>query len=247
MSPTPDGAAPLRGRRVVTTRDTPGRLDDLLVAAGATVVHVPLIEITAPPDDGVGLIAGLARLADASWLVVTSQHGAAAVGAAARVHEVRLASVGTRTAEVLTEVTGRPVDLIPDRQTAADLIAAFPPAEHPGELAVVAVGDLAASTLEDGLRELGYEVVSAVAYRTQLRSPSPSERTAALAADAVVFASGSSARAWAAAMGTATPSVVVAIGPTTAASAAAVGLQVTAVAADHSLPGVVATVVEQLG
>ncbi len=250
MSPASSGsaadrAAPLHGCSVVTTRDNPGRLDELLSARGATVVHVPLIEITAPPD-GAALGQALRRLPEATWLVATSQHGAEAVGAAAGKHPVRLAAVGTRTAEVLASSAGRPVDLVPARQTAADLVEAFPAPGRAGELVIVAVGDLAAPTLADGLRELGYHVVSAVTYHTRPRLPSPAERAAALDADAVVFASGSSAQAWAAAIGSESPPVV-AIGPTTAAVATAAGLQVAAVAADHSLEGVVSAVIALLG
>lgn len=252
-SRVPDSSGTLAGRRVVTTRDTPGRLDELLVAQGATVLHVPLIEIIGPPNDGAQLDAVLNELGRASWLVVSSQHGAAAAGPSARGQSVRLAAVGTRTADVLAASAGRHVDLMPERQTAADLLAIFPPPQRsqplaevpaepaPKELVVLAVGDLAAPTLADGLRALGYEVRSVVAYRTRRRRPTDAERVAALSADAVVFASGSSAQAWASTMGTASPAIV-AIGPTTAAAATAAGLQVAAVAADHSLVGVVAAV-----
>lgn len=244
-SPTAEGNGPLGGRRVVTTRDTPGRLDELLAARGATVIHVPLIEVVGPPDGGAQLGAALQRLDRASWLVVSSQHGAAAAGPAAREHHVRLAAVGTRTAEVLAAATGRSVDLVPSRQTAADLVAIFPPPTRRGELVILAVGDLAASTLANGLRELGYEVALAVAYQTRRRQPSGTERSAALSADAVVFASGSSAQAWASTLGTTAPPIV-AIGPTTGAAAIAAGLQVAAVAADHSLEGVVTAVTKLL-
>ena len=52
-----DSERPLHGRRVVTTRDEPGELDRLLAEAGADVVHVPLIEIAEPEDDGAELRA----------------------------------------------------------------------------------------------------------------------------------------------------------------------------------------------
>jgi uroporphyrinogen-III synthase len=60
-----------------------------------------------------------------------------------------------------------------------------------------------------------------------------------LAADAVLFASGSAVRAWVAAFGTSTPPLVVAIGPQTASAAQLVGLKVDLIAADHSLQGLV--------
>jgi uroporphyrinogen-III synthase/uroporphyrinogen III methyltransferase/synthase len=72
------------------------------------------------------------------------------------------------------------------------------------------------------------------------RIPSAEERSAALAADAVAFASGSAAQAWHDAVGTATPPVVVAIGPTTEGAARACGLNVTHVAREQSVEGLVA-------
>ena len=85
-----------------------------------------------------------------------------------------------------------------------------------------------------------------VAYRTVLRSPTPAERRAALAADALTFASGSAVRAWYAALGGSTPSVVVAIGPSTAAVAREVGIKISHVAADHSVTGLVDEVTRAL-
>jgi uroporphyrinogen-III synthase len=236
-------AAPsLRGRRIVTTRDEPGELDELLTARGAAVVHVPLIEIAEPSDGGAALSAVLATLEDADWLIVTSRHGAARVGdAAARFPHLRLAAVGTRTAAELSRRAGRAVDVVAERQTAVGLLAVMPP-DGRGARVVVAHADRAEPTLVDGLLARGYEVSAAIAYRTLLRVPTPEERAAALAADAVAFASGSAAEAWAQAVGADTPPRVVAIGPTTAAAAARHGLRVTHVADEHSVPGLVAAI-----
>ena len=191
------GDPPLKGRRVVTTRDEAGELDRLLVEAGADVVHVPLIEI-ADTDDGSSAVDAAFETAEGiDWVVVTSRHGAARVGdAVARRRHVRLAAIGTRTAADLARLAGRPVDVVPWRQTAADLVAAMPVAGD-GQIVVVAQADRAETTLADGLSALGYEVRAVTAYRTVLRTPSPDERSAALGADAVAFASGSAAQAWA--------------------------------------------------
>lgn len=230
-------AAPLAGRVVVTTRDQPGRLDRLLAEAGATVLHVPLISIE--PIDGVEI-----PFDGAAWLVATSQHGAAAIGAqAARHPAVRLAAVGTRTAEVLAERAGRAVDLVPARQTAADLVAAFPAGT--GRV-VAALGDLAGPELAVGLTELGWSVDTYIVYRTLPEVPDAEVRGVVLGADAVAFASGSAAAAWAAAIGTVTPPVVVAIGPTTADAARSHGIAVTHVAVTHDLKGLTGAVVAAL-
>ena len=62
---------PFAGCRVVVTRERPGELAALLEARGATVVHVPLIEVLDPADGGIDLQRALERLDDVDWLVVT--------------------------------------------------------------------------------------------------------------------------------------------------------------------------------
>lgn len=233
---------PLSGRRVVTTRDRRGRLDSLLAAAGADVVHVPLISVESTRDGR--LEHALGRLTSFDWLVVTSQHGASRVGAAAADVPVRLAAVGVHTADVLARLAGRPADVIPDRQTAVGLVDAL--RGEQGRV-LVAQADRAHDTLVDGLVELGFEVEVVTAYHTVGRTPTWQERRAALSADAVGFASGSAADAWVDALGTEAPPVVAAIGPTTAEAAHARGLKVTHVSADHDIEGLVAVIVSALG
>jgi uroporphyrinogen-III synthase len=231
---------PARRRRVVTTRDEPGELDRRLIEAGVEVIHVPLIEIA--DADGSDLVEALARLDSFAWLVVTSRHGARRVGgAAAAAPHVRLACVGTRTATELANLAGRDVDVTPARQTGAGLVTAMP--EGHGGLVLLAQADLADDAVSAGLAERGYSVTTVVAYRTLIRTPTRLEREAMASADAVIFASGSSAIGWAAAMGDTTPPLVITIGPTTAEAARRSGLQVTHVAADHSVEGLVAEVV----
>lgn len=240
-------APALAGRTVVTTRDEPGELDRLLTEAGADVVHVPLIEVTEPLDGGAELQAVLGAVDNVDWVVVTSHHGAARVGdALARHPHLKTAAVGTRTAADLTTLSGRAVDVVPSRQTAADLLEAMPQ-DGKGQVVVIAQADRADTALAVGLSQLGYRVHPVVAYRTSSRTPSDAEREAALGADAVAFASGSAAQAWHDAFGTDAPAVVVAIGPTTAGAARACGLEVTHIAQRHDVQGLVDTLVLALG
>jgi uroporphyrinogen-III synthase len=234
---------PLAGRRVVTTRDEPGRLDSLLARAGADVVHVPLIEIADPPGSRTALEQAVTSLCDGDWVVVTSHHGARRVGALVGTRPgLRLAAVGRSTAATLASLAGRMPDVVPARQTGADLAAAVPPPFDDRERVLVAQADRAEPTLVAGLAARGHRVIEVVAYSTRTRRPSAAERRAASTADAVTFASGSAAESWAAAFGAAAPDVVVAIGPTTAAAARAAGLKVTSVAVDHSVDGLAAEV-----
>jgi uroporphyrinogen-III synthase len=205
-----------------------------------------LIEIVDAADGGAALAAALDPSQPVDWGVVTSRHGALRAGpAVAPRSDVRLAAVGTRSAAELGRLAGRAVDVVPERQTGADLAQAMPP-EGDRQIVVLAQADRAEPTLQRVLAERGYDVHPITAYRTMLRTPSESERAAALAADAVAFASGSAARAWVDAIGTDTPAHVVAIGPTTAEAAREGGLTVTAVADGHDVPGLLRAVVEAL-
>ena len=232
----------LSGRRIVTTRDAPGRLDALLELQGAEVVHVPLIAIGEAPDGGRALATELVRLNDYQWLIVTSQHGASRVGAAAAEQpNVRLAVVGTSTAARLRQLSGREPTVVPYTQTAASLCQTMPTATRPTR-ALLVQADRADATLSAGLEAKGYDVTTVVGYSTRLRRPTDEERRAALAADIVAFASGSAAQAWVEAFGTVAPPIVVVIGPTTRQVAEAAGLKVTHMASDHSLEGLMAAI-----
>jgi uroporphyrinogen-III synthase len=242
------GDGPLAGRCIVTTREHRGQLDDLLEQAGAEVIHLPLIAVADAPDGGTALSRALDRLDEFDWVVVSSRNGAERIGSAL-VHarqRVRVAAVGTITAAEAERHLGRPVDLVPDVQNAAGLVQAFDAAVHEPQTILVAQADLAAPTLSEGLTALGHRVEVCTAYSTRLRTPPAGELERALAADAVVFASGSAATAWAAAVGPTAPPVVCAIGPSTERAALDAGLWVTATATDHSVAGLATCVIDAL-
>lgn len=239
-------ALPLAGRRVVVTRSSEqaGSLAERLEARGATPVIVPLVRIeTVEPE--AARLAGL-DLSTAAWVVVTSPNGARSLAESTGIPPVarpRTAAVGATTAAALT-AAGWPVDLVPDRQSGADLVAAMPSGE--GVVVLVQAAD-AEPTVADGLGAKGWTVEVVRSYRTLPVSPDAAARSEALSADALLLASGSAARSWAAAFGTSVPAVVVAIGPQTADAARSVGVKVDAVAADHSLDGLVAALEAVVG
>ena len=174
----------------------------LLARPGADVVHVPLIAIDDPPDGGRSLDLALSALDSFDWLIVTSQHGARRVGAAAARHpSVKMGAVGTHTARQLLESAGRSPAVVPAEQTAAALVEALPDPVSNGRRVLVVQADRTADTLVSGLRTRGFEVTVAVGYATRLRTPTAAERAAVSAADAVAFASGSASQSWAAAFG----------------------------------------------
>lgn len=239
---------PLAGRRVVVTRSSEqaGTLAERLAARGAEPVVVPLVRVE-QIDDELARLASI-DLAAVAWLVVTSPNGAAALsdarGAApAGARVLQVAAVGSTTAAALRE-RGWPVDLVPERQSGADLVAAMPAGV--GEVLVVQA-EGAERVVADGLAASGWTVSVVRPYRTVPVVPTADERAAALAADALLLASGSAARSWHAAFGAVVPPVVVAIGPQTAEAARAVGVRVDAMAAEHSLDGLVAELERHLG
>lgn len=228
----------LSGRRVVVTRsgEQATALASLLAAAGAIPVIVPLIEIVPVATE----VAALTAIdpAQFDWLVVTSPNGAhsyAGVHDRAPTQPHRIAAVGTATAAALI-AAGLVVDLVPHEQSGAGVVAEF----APGDGRVLLVQAVAAdAALAEGLTAKGWRLTTVTPYRSTPTRPTPGQQLEALAADAVMFASGSAVQSWVAAFGATTPPIVVAIGPQTAQVATRWGLKVALVAADHSLSGMV--------
>jgi uroporphyrinogen-III synthase len=225
----------LAGRTVVITRaaEQAEATTELVTSFEATPIVVPLIEIVDEPN-GMAQLAAI-DLLGVDWLVVTSPIGAKSVGPLLQPESTapRIAAVGATTAAALPRC-----DLVAETQSARGLLKVFP--VGPGRIVVVQAVD-AAPTLVDGLAELGWTVTALSPYLAVPRVPSPEQQRAALAADAVLFASGSAARAWVEVFGSRVPSVAVAIGEQTAADAERAGLKIAVVSADHSVYGMLVT------
>ena len=232
----------LFGRRVVVTRaaEQADELVSLLEAAGATAVLVPLIEIV-PQPAACDVLAALDP-DEFDWLVVTSPNGARAYLDAHTTAPTDVAAVGATTAAALMG-GGVSVTLVPTDQRAAGLLAVFPAGG--GRVLLVQAVD-AETTMAAGLQRAGWRVDTVSPYRSAPARPTEGQQLAALSADAVLFTSGSAARAWVEVFGEITPPIVIAIGPQTALNVEQAGLKVSLVAADHSLPGLVATLQSHL-
>ncbi|CAN5569967.1 hypothetical protein BH10ACT3_BH10ACT3_20220 [soil metagenome] len=235
MAERPADPAGLAGWTVVVTRplEQAGPLVELLQAAGAQALVMPLIEVVdaATADE---IRAAVAPLGPNDWLVVASAQAARRLTEVLAGSPARVAAVGTATAAALPRV-----DLVPPVQSAAGLVAAFPTAPRGVGRAVVAQAVAGEPTLVDGLTTLGWDVVRLDTHCSRSVVPTAAEQRAAVHADAVVFTSGSQASAWVEVFGTTAPALVVTLGPQTRRNAEACGLKVDVVAADHSLPGVV--------
>ncbi|MEP7112866.1 MAG: uroporphyrinogen-III synthase [Ilumatobacteraceae bacterium] len=221
----------LAGRTIVITRSAEQAVEmsALVSSFGAIPVIVPLIEVI---DEANGMDELTSLDPDKiDWIVVTSPNGARRVASLIVPDATTplVAAVGAATASALPRC-----ELVARDQSALGLLEVFP--RGPGRVVVVqAVG--AEQTLSQGLVELGWDVGVIRPYRTVHTRPSAEERLAALAADAVLFASGSAARGWVEVFGRHTPPAVVAIGDQTAAAAERAGLKISAISADHSMHG----------
>ena len=204
--------------RVIVTRPRlqAGPLVGRLEALGAEVVECALIEIERMSDDPVDA-------AGYDWLVVTSPNGADEL-ARRGLNLPRVAAVGPGTAEQLRSHGIEPA-FVPRESSQDGLLREFP--QPPGRVLFAA----AEGARRDAIDALGADFVPL--YRTRLLSPHPPE------GDAVVLASGSAARAYAAIGGDAP---AVSIGPETTRVARSLGLTVVAEAETHDLDGLVSAV-----
>ena len=241
---------PLFGRQVVVTRarSQAAGLVGRLRRVGAETLEVATIEVTDPADGGAALRTAAARAGDFAWVCLASPnaverlfaclHDARSLGAA------RVAAVGPGTAESLA-ARGVVADLVPPSSLAESLVEAFP--VGPGRV-LLPQAAAARPVLASGLTAKGWQVHAVEAYRTRPATPPPDALAAAAKADAIAFTSSSTVENWLAVAGPAsTPPVVACIGPVTAATASRLGLQVSVVAADHTVDGLVTAVVATLG
>ena len=241
----------LDGLRVVVTRQDLEPLGEMLRQRGAEAVHLPAIRATDAADGGAELDRHLAHLDRYDWLIVTSPNGAERVATAVADTAVppRVAAVGAATSARLQARSGRAADLVPPVQKGQALaVALIDRLDSRDGRVLLAQADRASPDLADALRAVGLRVDAVTAYRTETTPPDLSD-LARRPADAVLLASGSAATAWRAAIDRhadehpvpphVAPRIVVAIGPSTAAAAARCGLDVTAVATEHSLAGLV--------
>jgi uroporphyrinogen III methyltransferase/synthase len=244
---------PLFGRRVVVTRareqasELVARLHDL----GAETIELPVIEIGEAADGGAALGSAVLRLGEFDWVAFTSANAVERFfarlgelgGDGRSLGGVRVAAIGPGTAAAL-ERQGVRADLVPGRYVAEAVVEAFPPG--PGRVLLPRAA-VARDALPEGLRARGWEVEVVEAYRTALGRPSEEALAAARSADAVTFTSSSTVTNYLeAAGGERVPPVVACIGPVTAETARAAGLNVSVVAVEHTIDGLVGALVEAL-
>lgn len=176
--------APLEGVRIVVTRALGPGLDAYLTAfeeAGATALPLPLLEIT-PPSDPRPLTRAAAELPLYDWIAVTSAHAVRSLvdaAAGAIPAGIRVAAVGEATARALREYDIEP-RLIAERSEAAGLVAELAPQVARRRVLLPQAAD-AVSTLAEGLREAGADVVAVEAYAKRIPAAAAEEAAALFA------------------------------------------------------------------
>jgi uroporphyrinogen-III synthase len=247
---------PLTGKRIVVTRARTQSVSlvDRLERLGATVVELPVIAVEGPADGGSSLAAASDRLVSGAydWVALTSPNAAArlfdSLAGRRPPDSVRWAAVGAGTAGLLLDA-GVTADLVPRVSLADSLADAFPPpAGGPAGTVLFPRAEKVRGGLAPGLRAKGWTVEEVVAYRTVAGDPSPEAVASAGRADAVAFTSSSTVEGTIELLGRdGVPPVVATIGPVTSSSAVAAGLVVSVEAEPHTLDGLVAALLAELG
>lgn len=254
MNTGPVQVKPLAGWRVLVPRGGPwgDQVAASLRAKGAQPVVAPMINF-APTDDAEGLDSALGRLAagEFDWMTVTSATTVdVLVSHQAQVAEgTRIAAVGETTAAALL-AAGYHVDIVPSEDNSArGLLAEWEAATH-GEIPLRVLtlrSEIAKPLLTEGLRRIGHQVSSVVAYRTVGVPVSEKvvDDVAAGKVQAILVTSGSVA-AQVQEQFAPLPecALVVCIGPRTAKDARAVGLRVDVVADERSAESLIDALVK---
>jgi uroporphyrinogen-III synthase len=242
----------LTGHRIVVCRSThqAGPLLDAVVAEGAEPIHVPLIEVVPPVDEGEALRVALSTADRSTWVVVTSANGVDAVAHApaagsgsSRSQPWWLAVVGRATANRARE-WNLDVAFESPEPSAAGLARSLP--VRSGQRVIAAVAELAGPDLEEILRRRGVEVEVITAYRTTAPEISSSDRRRIIGGDLVLATSPSVVQRLHSAIDSADLPPMVAIGPTTAASIEMAGLSLSETAASPSTDALIEAAVRSL-
>lgn len=210
----------------------------MLRAQGASPVVAPMINFAAS-DDGDALLSSLRRLAagEFDWITVTSATTVDVLASFRAVvpERTRIAAVGETTAAALS-AAGYRADFVPtDDNSASGMLREWvelPSSAEPQRILALR-SSIAKPVLTAGLRRMGNDVESVVAYRTVgVTAPEHVVRQVADGGlQAILVTSGSVAEQVHAQFGAVPQSTIIAcIGPTTAADARRYGLRVDLVA-----------------
>lgn len=253
---------PLRGRRIVLTRNAEGssRLAERLSALGAELLEIPLIEVRYDID-GEAASEVFKEFASYEWLLFTSRNGVkhfftaflSAFDDIRSLGFVRIGVIGKGTAESLQEFYLKP-DLVAEEATADGLARSLEKEQTLDNLKVLVItGNRNRDDLTRRLWEDRAIVDCLRVYSTEFPDLAGSDAAEAFrekGADAVVFASASAVQAF----GEQAPHLTLkkgaripalcSFGPTTSAVMKKAGIPTTIEATEPGIDGMVAALVE---
>lgn len=264
----------LTGRRILVTRaeHQAGRLSRELAALGAEPVEIPAIRIL-PPEDFAPLDHAIRHLSTYGWMLVTSANTVNAL--LARIEELgmvspgsqtwrtmfgpmpRIAAIGPASAKAVLRM-GWNVDLVPEKYVAESLLQALGDKLR-GQRVLLARSARARDVIPDALRAQGLDLDVVDAYRTEIPHESVkqiqklfAEDGEGLSLDAATFTSSSTVENFLELLreaGHAAPPKglpAISIGPITSGSLRAAGWEPAAEATDHTIDGLLETLLQKL-
>lgn len=254
---TPPASAPLSGQRILVTRprEQAGAFVRGLEALGAHVVVFPTVEIL-PLADNAALDRAIRGLPEQDWLVFTSANGVRhflarreALACTDSLSRLSIAAIGPQTARLL-EQRGLAVSLVPDEYRAEGILSALGPERVRGRRFLLARVAGARDVLPETLRRWGAEVDVVEAYRNEpVRDGAERLLEVIDRVDWVTFTSPSTVNAFMDLLAGANAEFpadvrVACIGPITADAARRRGLDVTAVAREYTISGLIQALAE---
>ena len=187
----------LSGKQVIVTRAVhqASELALPLEQAGAQVILLPMLAITAPQNDG-PLKRAASHVDDYDWIIFSSTNGvdalAGALSGRRQPPHARIATVGSATKEAV-ERLGWKVDVIPAKFVAEALIAELPEDQLQGRRILLPVAAVTRDVIPRALADLGAVVDVVEAYRNVLPEQAPAQTREVFArrplADWITFAS----------------------------------------------------------
>ncbi len=248
---SPGRAFPLQGKRILVTRarEQARSLVDKILNLGGEAIEFPAIEF-APLEDFHDLDDSLKRIREFDWVVFTSGNGVRFVArrlsalnqAPSLFKAVKLAAIGPATAGSLEEL-GLNADFIPSKFRGEQMALELP--IRRGDRALLLRADIASEKLAQGLITRGVRVKNVEVYRTLEVPPCAIHWQKA---DALTFTSSSTVRNFTALLQEKDRQAlnrmdIFCIGPVTAETAEELGLHVDAIAAEHTINGLLETMV----
>ncbi|WP_353930369.1 uroporphyrinogen-III synthase [Okeanomitos corallinicola TIOX110] len=192
--------SPLAGKTILVTRSVgqSSQFSDRLIAAGATVIELPALEIT-PPSSWKPLDQAISNLSTFNWLILTSSNAVQYFlnrldnqGKDRTVlNHIKIAVVGKKTAQFLSKYNIK-ADFIPPHFIADSLVAHFPEKLVGKKILFPRVETGGRQVLVEDLTHQGAKVIEVPAYESSCPQNIPLEAEMALknhTLDMITFAS----------------------------------------------------------